>query len=304
MLSPEPDAAGRSQAGGLVRLVDERDPYGGAAKAALFLVHPGPSLLVTAVTLATAALALRGTPPAMTALQLILVMLPAQFAIGAANDLADRDADRAAKPYKPLARGAVSERAARAIAVGGSLTCLASAASLGPTPLVIAAVGLGAGLGYDLRLKPTPVSWLAWWVGFAALSLGAWAAVNRLTPGLWWAIPVTGLLALALHCVNALPDIGGDREAGLRSLPVLLGTRWTRAVLASSSIGVAVFVVLLHRPLHQSGPWVAAAAGLFAACGTAAATVMPRQGARTAFPLMAAVAAALAVAWMAALPAG
>src|SRR5258708_33109789 len=89
----------------LVRVLDERDPAGGRAKAALFLLHPGPSLLVTAVTVGAAAIALRGAPSWSLALRLVLLMLPAQFAIGVVNDLADVGADRSAKPHKPRVLG-------------------------------------------------------------------------------------------------------------------------------------------------------------------------------------------------------
>src|SRR5258708_24504269 len=44
----------------LLRLLDERDGYGGRLKAAVFLTHPGPSLLVTGVAVAVAALAAHG----------------------------------------------------------------------------------------------------------------------------------------------------------------------------------------------------------------------------------------------------
>ncbi len=96
----------------LVRFLDERDPTGGRAKAALFLLHPGPSLLVTAVTVGAAGIALRAMPSPSLALLLVLLMLPAQFAIGTANALADLRADRDGKPHKPLVRGAVPSAAA------------------------------------------------------------------------------------------------------------------------------------------------------------------------------------------------
>src|SRR5579884_2736997 len=110
----------------LLRLLDERDPAGGPAKATLFLVHPGPSLLVTAVTVGAAAIALRGAPSWSLALRLVLLMLPAQFAIGAVNDLADVRADRDAKPHKPLVRGAIRPAAARVAAVALVATSVAS----------------------------------------------------------------------------------------------------------------------------------------------------------------------------------
>jgi 4-hydroxybenzoate polyprenyltransferase len=284
----------------LARLLDERDPAGGAAKALLFMVHPGPSLLVTAVTVGAAAMARHAAPGASTALRLVLLMLPAQFAIGAANDVLDMSADRDAKPHKPLVRGAVPPRWARALVVAGVATSLASAASFGAAVLLATAVGLGAGLAYDAGLKRGRLSWLPWWVAFSALPICAYAAVGRFTARLWWAVPLAAVLAVGLNCANALPDIEDDRRAGLVSLPVLLGARRARWVAVGSLLACAAATAALMAPLHQSGPWLPLAwAAVLAA--SVAALAWPRL-ARAPFPLLAPAAAALALAWLAALP--
>src|SRR5436309_69252 len=90
---------------------DERVP-GGSVKGWLFLVHPGPSLLVTATFVAVAALAARSAPSPLRVAQLAAAMLCVQFAIGIANDLADVAPDSLSKPYKPLARVVVPRPAA------------------------------------------------------------------------------------------------------------------------------------------------------------------------------------------------
>lgn len=283
-----------------VRLLDERDPCGGRPKAALFLLHPGPSLLVTAVTVGAAAMALHGAPSASLALRLALLMLPAQFAIGAANDLADARADRVAKPHKPLARGAISPGFAVAVVAAGVVTSLATAATLGPPVLGATAVGLGAGLAYDAGLKRGALSWLPWWVAFTALPVCAYSASGRFTRTLWWAVPLTAVLALSLHSANALPDLAGDRQTGTASLPARLGERRTRALAIAGLLATAALTAALARPLHQFGPWLplAWASVLLAAI---AATAVPAVR-RAPFPLLALAAAALAVAWLAALP--
>src|SRR5439155_1721534 len=90
---------------------DERVP-GGSAKGWLFLVHPGPSLLVTATFVAVAGVAGRSAPSPLRAAQLAGAMLGVQFAIGIANDLADAAPDAVSKPFKPLARKVVPPRPA------------------------------------------------------------------------------------------------------------------------------------------------------------------------------------------------
>jgi 4-hydroxybenzoate polyprenyltransferase len=280
----------------LARLLDERDPTGGRAKAWLFLLHPGPSLLVTAVTVGAAAIALRGAPSWSLALRLVLLMLPAQFAIGAVNDLADARADREAKPHKPLVRGVVSPRIAAPVAVGLVATSLGSAASLGVPVLLATLAGLGAGLAYDLGLKRGRLSLLPWWVGFTALPLCAFAAAGRLPRALWWCVPLTAVLALGLHCANVLPDLEDDRRGGVVSLPVLLGVHRARAVALGALAGCAVLTAVLAVPLRQSLAVLAVAWGVVAVCIAAA------RLSRAPFPLLALASAVLAVCWLASLP--
>jgi 4-hydroxybenzoate polyprenyltransferase len=293
-----PSADGRPL---LTRLLDERDPTGGAAKALLFLCHPGPSLLVTALTVGAAAMARHATPGTSTALRLVALMLPAQLAIGAANDLADLRSDRGAKPHKPLVRGAVGRGWAIALVLAGIAVSLSAAASFGPAVLGATAAGLGAGLAYDAGLKRGALSWLPWWVAFTALPLCAYTAAGRYTAALWWSVPLAAVLAVGLNCANALPDLDGDRRSGVASLPVLLGAGRARALALACLLGVAAATAALMAPLHQHGPWLPLAWALVAVASLTVLTV-PRL-ARAPFPLLAPVAGALALAWLAALPA-
>ena len=292
--------AGLERRPALVRVLDERDPAGGRAKAALFLTHPGPSLLVTAVTVGAAAIALRGAPGWSLALRLVLLMLPAQLCIGVANDLADMRADRAAKPHKPLVRGAVPFLPAAMGAAVLAAVSLAAAASLGAGVLLATLVGLGAGLSYDFGLKRGRLSLLPWWLGFVALPFCAFAAAGRVPRSLWWCLPLAALLALALHCANVLPDIEGDRRAGVVSVPVLLGARRAFVVAVAGVVACAALTAVLAVPLHQSLAVLGVAWAVVAACAGAAFTAPLR---RAPFPVLAMAAAALAICWLASLPA-
>jgi len=280
----------------LVRVLDERDPAGGRAKAALFLLHPGPSLLVTAVTVGAVAIALRGAPSVSLALRVVLLMLPAQFAIGIVNDLFDVSADRDGKSHKPLVRGAVSPRAA-GVAAALLIACsLASAASLGGAVLVATLAGLGAGLAYDAGLKRGRASLLPWWVGFVALPFCAYAVAGRVPLALWWCVPLTAVLALGLHCANVLPDIEDDRRNDVVSIPVLLGPRMSRALALASILACVALTAALAVPLHQDLTLLAVAWGIVAVCVAVAARI------RAPFPPLAIASAALAIFWLASLP--
>jgi 4-hydroxybenzoate polyprenyltransferase len=276
---------------------DERAP-GGRLKGFIYLLHPGPSVLVTATFVAIAGLAQGAVPSASLALRLVLLMLPIQFAIGITNDVADMGADAAMKPYKPLVRGLVGWRTASALAAVLAMAGLATAATLNLPTLALAAGGLGAGLLYDLGLRETPLSWVPWWAGISILPFAAYASVGALAPRLLVLLPLSLLVALSLHCANALPDIASDRAAGRMSLPVLLGVRRSRVVAVAGLAGAGVLALSLFRPLGQSGPWVPASAGLLALILLVVAFARLARP----FPIMAVGTAVFAVSWLATLP--
>jgi 4-hydroxybenzoate polyprenyltransferase len=281
------------------RLLDERSAAGGRAKAWLFLTHPGPSILVTAVLVAAAGLLGRQLPSARTAVGLVLVMLPTQLAIGALNDWADWSLDFASKPFKPIACGAVPRRGAIVVALTGFAVSLGAAASLGVGILLADAVAIAAGVSYDLWLKRTAAAVLAWWAGFATVPLMAMAVTGRLRGGLG-EVPLAGLLALALLLANGLPDREGDERGGAHTLPSVLGARGSRLLLGAAMVAAAGYMLALREVLGQ-GAGAAAAAALLAAGALVA--VVSRRRTRLGFPLLALLVAAATVSWLAALPA-
>ena len=260
----------------------------------VFLVHPGPSLLVTALFVATAGLALHRVPDGSLSLRLAALMLPIQFAIGITNDLCDAREDALSKPYKPLVRDQAAARAALAVGVLLAAGGLAAAASISGVTLGFTAAGLVAGLLYDVGLRRTPLSFVPWCVAFCALPLAAFAAAGRSLPELPALVTLAMLLALGLHFANALPDIIDDRRGGRVSLPVLLGPRASAIALIVCVVAAAVCSVTVLRPATLSVALNAAAA-FAAACAVASVTLCLRRP----FPLVAVGVALLAVAWLA-----
>ncbi len=285
--------------GPLWRFFDERHPRGGRVKAWLFLTHPGPSLLVTAVTVAAAGLLTRRLPSERTAVGVVLLMLPAQLAIGALNDWADVASDRVSKPFKPIARGRVRRSHAAVLATLLLAVSLGTGAWLGADVLLVAVLGASAGVAYDLALKRTPLAVLAWWAGFTTVPLLAMVMTGRLRGGVE-AVPLAGLLATALLIANGLPDIEGDRLAGERTLPVVLGPRASR-VGAGRHHGWPRACACWRSPRRSGqGGLAFAAAALFAA--GAGVGLLSARARRLSFPMLAVCVAAGTVSWLAALP--
>lgn len=280
------------------RFFDERDPHGGRVKAWLFLTHPGPSLLVTAVTVAAAGLLTRRLPSERTAIGLVLVMLPMQLAIGALNDWADAGSDAVSKPFKPVPRGLLPRGHAGLLGVLLLAVSLGAAAWLGVDVVLVALLGASAGVGYDLALKRTPLALVAWWAGFTAVPLLAMVVTGRLHGDLEM-VPLAGLLATALLIANGLPDDQGDKLAGAHTLPVVLGARRSRLTMGGALLAASVYVLALRPELAQTGVALVAAGVLAAAASVA---LLPAPARRLSFPLLAMLAAAATVSWLAALP--
>lgn len=227
------------------------------------LVHPFPSTLDAAVTVAIALVA--GGEPG-TVVRLGAAMLAIQFGIGAANDLTDAARDAVAKPAKPIPAGLVAPRMARLVAGGALLAGLAMAASVALGVLGLALLGAAAGLAYDLRLKGTPVSWLPFTLGIPLLPLFAWLGASGALPGFILvaaALAVPGGAGLAL--ANELPDLERDASTGLATASGLLGRRRAWAVGALLQAVVAAGAVLSFAALGgrpEIWPVLAAAVAL------------------------------------------
>jgi 4-hydroxybenzoate polyprenyltransferase len=204
--------------------------------------------------LVTAAIAVAAGGEPGTVVRLALAMLAIQFAIGAVNDLADAERDTGAKRAKPIPAGLVSPGPARVVAVGALVAGLGLAASVGLGVLGLAALGAGAGIAYDLRLKGTPVSWLPYAVGIPLLPLFAWLGASGSLPGaILVAAGVAAPAGAALALANELPDLERDARAGLSSVGQALGRRraWAAGAVLQGAVAasaVAGFRALGGRP--------------------------------------------------------
>ncbi len=266
---------------------------------AIALVHPGPSLLVTASLVAAAGAARHAVPGPGESLRLAVTMLPIQLAIGALNDLCDQGLDRSAgRRTKPLVSGAVRPRTAALVTVLGFALGLGAATTLPLPAVLLAAVAALAGAGYDLGLKRGALSWVPWWAGFTALPLLGWAAAGVPLGRLAAAVPGLTLgLALSLQLANALPDIAGDRSGGSSGLGVRLGPRWSRR----ASLGLAALTAaaaLSLSPILGQAPWLVGAGVAPLMAGSLLLAVRPRI---RPFPVLAAGAGVMATFWLVAL---
>lgn len=222
----------------------------GALTGLLKASHPAPTLMVTALITALAAATGRSGPGCVLVASAVL---SGQLSVGWSNDLVDRRRDIAAgRRDKPLVTGQARPRAVACAAMGALALCVPLSLACGALAGAAHLTGVAAAWTYNLGLKRTRLSWLAYAIGFgllpAFLTLGL---PGRPWPPAW--LVVAGvLLGVGAHCTNVLPDIEADLAAGVRGLPQRLGPYRARVLAAAAFLCASAALVL--GPPRPPGP--------------------------------------------------
>jgi 4-hydroxybenzoate polyprenyltransferase len=231
------------------------DSYASRARALVVAGHPGPALVITAfVTALTAHAAPTGLGPVLAAPSI----LAGQLSVGWSNDACDAARDlTAGRTDKPVARGDISVGAVwiaafSALAVAAILSLL-----IGPRWLLINTILVGAAWVYNLGLKSTWASGVMFLVGFAPLPAFATSTLPGQPWPTWQVMAASGSVGLGTHFANVLPDLAGDRIAGVRGLPQIVAARWgapaVRAVAIVLLLAASVLLVVAAIPSRR---WV------------------------------------------------
>jgi len=169
----------------------------------------------------------------------------ATWAIYLLNGVTDVAEDRENGSVRPIARGTLSVDQAKSVVVALSGTAVTGAALISPVVCLLVVLHLAVGIAYSTGPRPLKRS--------APGSFGAVVALGGLTylSG-WYAGGATeigpplllfgGTMALWMGFGGAtkdLSDTAGDRIAGRRTLPVVLGDRVARRAMAigASAVG-------------------------------------------------------------------
>ena len=231
-------------------------------------------------------------------IRLAFAMALLQFSIGTFNDLADAPRDRGRVPVKPIAAGLVSTGRARA---AGSLFAVVGLILVAPSGLAVLAVamaGLACGLAYDLALSRTALSWLPLSLALPLVPLFSWlGATGSVSVSGLAILPIGVLAGGGLQVSNALIDLDVDRDAGRRTVAVVLGPTaswWVQAIgLAAAAVTVAI---VLPRD-RIAVPVVLGIGTLVLLLGVAAVRLPSNGTRRLGWQIEAAGVALLAVAW-------
>jgi 4-hydroxybenzoate polyprenyltransferase len=216
--------------------------------AAVRLVHPAPTLAVTALSGALGAILLNQAGRGLDERWLATVgaVLGSQIFTGATNDLVDRSRDlAAARLEKPLAAGELSPEGALWVASLGLGLQLAASLRIGELALGLGLVAVASALLYNVWLSRTPWSVLPYLVSFGVLPLWVAAGVGVPIERVAVAPLLVGPFAAAAHLANTLRDFDGDRAIGSRNLAQLLGRTasfrlaWVLAMAVGVGVGLA-----------------------------------------------------------------
>jgi 4-hydroxybenzoate polyprenyltransferase len=275
--------------------------------AAARLVHPFPSVLDGIVVALIALVAGGGLS---TALVLGISMTCLQFAIGTVNDIVDAPFDEGIRTGKPIPDGVVSSGRAFQVALVAAAAGLVLALTGGPGLVLLARIGLGTALAYDLWAKGTTLSWLPFAIGVPLLPVYGWYGATGEIPGLFLVlVPAAANAGTALAISNAVVDMERDEEAGNRSIALALGPEKAAGVVMVLQLVVAFLAVATTAALGAPTGWVLAVlvstlVPLGGAVLGIAAAVREGTGLRElAFEVQAVGTGLLAVAWLAALSA-
>jgi chlorophyll synthase len=200
----------------------------------------------------------------------------------AANDWCDRHVDAINEPGRPIPSGRIPGRWGLWIALAMTVLALAVGWLLGPWGFGATVVGVLAAWAYSaepVRLKKS--GWwgpglvglsyetLPWFTGAAVLSLGA--------PS-FYVVAVALLYGLGAHGIMTLNDfkaLEGDRQTGVRSLPVVLGPEVAAKIACIGMIIPQLIVVCLL--LIWDRPWHALAVAVVLLAQVAAMRVLFRD---------------------------
>ena len=212
------------------------------AQASVFLraAHFGPTLIVTATTFLLAL----SQYSIIEALRVALAIFAGQLVVGWSNDFVDAPLDIAAqRTKKPIVGKEIDPdqlRKSIVFAIFAALL-LSLMSPLGLIGTLIHFLGLLSATLYNLKLKSTSLSPLAYIVSFGALPWAIYLPTGN-QPPLWLFIDFM-LISLAFHFFNVLKDFQWDINQGVLGLPQRLG-RNASLVISILLVGSAVIVLI------------------------------------------------------------
>ncbi len=240
--------------------------------------HPVPTVAVTVMSTVLVAAAGNRLWACVVAAAAVLT---GQLSIGWSNDAIDASRDRrAGRTDKPVARGDLSLRAVWVAAAMAVIAAVPLSLVLGWRSGLVQLSVVGWGWLYNWWLKSTPLSALPFLFAFGGLP-----AIGTLAlPGHCWppasTLAAAGLIGVAAHFANVLPDLDDDRHTGVSGLPHRLGRAVASVVAVCAALAATLTVVAAEADGGPTALWLLGGFALVIGCaGLLAARRHPRSDA-------------------------
>jgi chlorophyll synthase len=200
----------------------------------------------------------------------------------AANDWCDRHVDAVNEPDRPIPSGRIPGRWGLWIALAMTVLSLAVGWLLGPWGFAATVVGVLAAWAYSA--EPVRLKRSGWWgpglvgLSYEGLPWFTGAAVLLGTAPRFEIVMIAFLYAFGAHGIMTLNDfkaLEGDRQHGVRSLPVTLGPE-VAAKIACTVMGLAQLLVIALLVIWGK-PWHALAVTALVLAQVAAMRVLFRD---------------------------
>jgi len=207
---------------------------GARTRACLDLTRPGNAISAGLLTVSGSFVAGGVTAAPVAVLAAVVATVAATGGGNAINDYFDREIDAINQPGRPIPRGDITPRGALWFSLGLFAVATTAALSLPTAAVAIAGFNFTALVAYTELFKGLP--------GVGNVLVGYLTGSTFLFGGAavgdpFGAVVLFGLAAVATltrEIIKDVEDIDGDREEGLRTLPIVIGEG------AALSIGVAV----------------------------------------------------------------
>jgi 4-hydroxybenzoate polyprenyltransferase len=178
------------------------------------------------------------------------------LAVYVLNDLTDVEEDRINTKDRPLPSGAVSQADGIVVFVSSLILAFALVSSLGVPTIALYGISFFMGLAYSfprIRAKERfPLKLIVGATGGAMWSLTGGVAAGVLNPLVFFATVAFALSCLLAILLGDIADVRGDRATGVKSLPVVIGTRRSVWVALSIPAIIGTLVMVLFFLLHLS----------------------------------------------------
>lgn len=182
----------------------------------------------------------------------------------AANDWCDRHVDAVNEPDRPIPSGRIPGRWGLWIALAMTALSLWVGSLLGTWGFWATVAGVAAAWAYSA--EPVRLKRSGWWgpglvgLSYEGLPWFTGAAVLLQTAPRFEIVIIALLYAFGAHGIMTLNDfkaLEGDRQHGVRSLPVVLGpvvaAKIACTVMAMAQVLVVAMLVIFDKPLHALG---------------------------------------------------